>query len=450
MYLFELPTTGAISFSDFCIDVTPDKKLAHRLQDATQARANIRGLLKESKNVTHADKDNLKLVKLIEEYLPHLLGLMACTSHGEVGLSTDLVFSWRTTLSANLFNSSPRLSVPTFTADLGFVLLTYGFALSNLARAYVAALETYDRDHTMSEADRKSKDEQLGVAVSFLRRASGIFSYISETVLVKWEGGGAPGFKKPPDLTKEVTSALSKMSLADAQNLAIRKLLSRTSYENNIALGSPLPKSHPSPVLLAKLHLECASLYSSGLSLIKNFGASKAISDVHGDVSNDLRRYLTEEATFHGAVAKKWLGIDSGENGGSSKGGEAVAFMAWSKKELEELKDNGISVNLGKADKEQKAEFKNRVAFELNAVVNLLKHYKKLNDTVHFQPVPSQGEVQRCIPAGRLAVQVQPFVSPSPAFGPTSTVGDEHQAVRNGENTDPRPLGTYEGAGAYF
>ena len=120
------------------------------------------------------------------------------------------MFSWRTTLSASLFNSPPRLSVATLTADLAFVLLTYAFALSNLARSYLAALETYEHDRTISEADRRSKDEQLGVAVTFLRRASGVFLHISETVLAEWETGSAPSFKKPPELTKEVTSALSK------------------------------------------------------------------------------------------------------------------------------------------------------------------------------------------------------------------------------------------------
>jgi hypothetical protein len=117
-------------------------------------------------------------------------------------------------LSSNLFNTSPRLSVPTFTADLAFVLLTYGYALSNLARSCVAALDAYGRDQaTVSELDRKSKDEQLSVAVSFLRRASGIFSYVGENVLANWtvgKPGGASNFKKPPDLIEEVSNALAK------------------------------------------------------------------------------------------------------------------------------------------------------------------------------------------------------------------------------------------------
>ena len=64
MYLYELPTTGAISFSDFCVDLSTDRRYSQPLQEVTQSRANIRGALKENKHVGHADKDNLKLLKV--------------------------------------------------------------------------------------------------------------------------------------------------------------------------------------------------------------------------------------------------------------------------------------------------------------------------------------------------------------------------------------------------
>ncbi|KAF8635218.1 hypothetical protein AX17_003994 [Amanita inopinata Kibby_2008] len=460
MYLYELPTTGAVSFSEFCLDLSSDKRYTYWLQEATQSRANLRGILKESKHINHADKDNLRLIKIIEEYLPQLLGLMTCIAHNDIGLSSEPVFSWRATLSTGMFSSSSRLAVPSFTADLAFVLLTYAFALSNLAHSNVAALGSYERDRGISEVDRKSKDDQLGVAVSFLRRASGIFSYINETVLAGWDFGRAgnlPGTRKPPDLTQEVNNALSKMSLADAQSLAIRKLLSKAAFETNIAPGPPLPKSHPSPVLLAKLHLECASLYSSARSLIKNFGASKTVSDIHGEIQTDLRRYLTDEAAFHRALAKKWLAVDAGENGGTTKGGEAVAFMVWAKKELEDLKESGSAVILGKVDKEKRAQLKSRVALELEGVNSFYKHYKKLNDSLHFQPVPNQADVQRRIPVGRLAVEPQQFLPPTPAFIPSLTniqkmeKFDNSKSTSQGElETSVKRLGTYAGAGAYF
>jgi hypothetical protein len=63
-YLYELPTTGAISFADFCVDHSDDKSYLSHLSDATQARANLRGALKESKRTEDAEKDYLNLVKV--------------------------------------------------------------------------------------------------------------------------------------------------------------------------------------------------------------------------------------------------------------------------------------------------------------------------------------------------------------------------------------------------
>lgn len=174
------------------------------------------------------------------------------------------------------------------------------------------------------------------------------------------------------------------MALADAQSLAIRKLLSKSAYDSTITPGPPLPTSHPSPALIAKLHLECASLYSSARSLAmtpsssKSKGKGNISSGADAEVSADLRRYLADEGIFHGALARKWLGIDAGENGGTSKGGEAVAFLAWAKKELEELKDGGRGLGIGKEKKERK----DKVLEELDSVTVFWKYYKKLNDSV--------------------------------------------------------------------
>jgi hypothetical protein len=63
-YLYELPTTGAISFADFCVDQTPNRCYTTHISDATQARANVRSELKENKRSGRDEKDYLKLVKV--------------------------------------------------------------------------------------------------------------------------------------------------------------------------------------------------------------------------------------------------------------------------------------------------------------------------------------------------------------------------------------------------
>jgi hypothetical protein len=60
IYTFELPTTGSLSFADRFADGLD--VYATQIADATQARANLRAVLKESRH-TDGDKDYLRLVK---------------------------------------------------------------------------------------------------------------------------------------------------------------------------------------------------------------------------------------------------------------------------------------------------------------------------------------------------------------------------------------------------
>lgn len=392
---------------------------------------------------------------------------MSCIAHDEIGVKFEPLFSWRTTLSSNIFNTSSRLSFPGFYADLVFTLLTHAFALSNLARHTVLSLGRYEYDRAISDSERKAKDEKLNIAVTFLCRASGIYTYIGDAVLSEWEtnrGGGPTGFDKPPELSREIHGALAQLALADAQSLAIRKLLSKSAYDSNIAPGPPLPSSHPSPALLAKLHFDCASLYSSALSLVKAVGSRKrpssSSSDSAGEVSADLRRYLADEAAFHGALARKWLGVDAGENGSTERGGEAVGFLGWAKKELEILKDGGKGISVGKGDRGMRDRMKEKVNDELDKVNLFFKHYKKVNDSLHFQPVPTQADLQARIPAGRMAVAAKAFQPPVPAFGPGSVAYIRLQAEQlelldsdKKETLDAEQSGNsgvYAGAGSYF
>ena len=61
-----------------------------------------------------------------------------------------------------------------------------------------------------------------------------------------------------------------------AQALAIRKLLSKAAADSTVSPGPPLPRSHPSPRLVATLHLEASALCASSHSLLRMPGASRA------------------------------------------------------------------------------------------------------------------------------------------------------------------------------
>lgn len=188
----------------------------------------------------------------------------------------------------------------------------------------------------------------------------------------------------------------NRMSLADAQVLAIRKLLSKAAAETAMSPGPPLPKSHPAPALIAKLHLEASALYASSRALAKTPSASKPKTKIslksskdHDDdavggveVSGELRRYLADQSTLHAALAHKWLGVDAGESKGEARAGEAVGWLAWARKELEEIKDGGAKALAGSREKDMRESRKGAVTEEAQAVEVFWKHYKKLNDSV--------------------------------------------------------------------
>jgi hypothetical protein len=355
-----------------------------------------------------------------------------------------------------------------------YSVLTYGYALSNLSRVLSLGLGFYELDPGISEQERRAQDEKLTFPITLLCRASGVFEYAAGKLLTLWEHSsqGLPA-ARPVDLTREVCTALSKMALADAQTLAIRKLMSKASYDSVITHGPPLPKSQS---LIAKLHLECAELYSSAKSLAKSVSASgdtsRSISSSIGgatgtginQVSMELRRYLTDEARLHGALAKKWMGVDAGEVGGK-RGGEAVGWLLWAKSEMEELKDGGASGSgVGSSrEKEIRELRKVKVKKELEAIGTFLKHYKKMNDSVSFEPVPTQADLQARIPTGKMAVAAKPFDAPVPAFGPGSLSYVQAQVeeivleAEGNEASSPvcdsaSPIipRSYAGEGAYF
>ncbi|EIN05123.1 hypothetical protein PUNSTDRAFT_137807 [Punctularia strigosozonata HHB-11173 SS5] len=131
------------------------------------------------------------------------------------------------------------------------------------------------------------------------------------------------------------------MALVDAQTLAIHKLLTKVTVESAFSLGPPLPKLHPSPVLVAKLHLECVETYASAHELAKTPGASHKPKHPFGlgkyDADDDGACWRTSGSASTRARRRA----------GRGRAGEAITFLAWAKRELDELGGRGVSVGGG-------------------------------------------------------------------------------------------------------
>lgn len=175
---------------------------------------------------------------MVEGYLPHIYAIIECVTSGDLRLRQKagnsfhytifrdlrsviiVVFSWRSTFSANLLDNSPRQSVVGLFADLAFTLITYASALSNFAATSVASLGAYEIERAITDAERKQKDDSLNSAVKQFLKASGIFLHVAEKVIPRWEESLVENAEdqertsasnvRPIDLNRELVSALSR------------------------------------------------------------------------------------------------------------------------------------------------------------------------------------------------------------------------------------------------
>ena len=210
------------------------------------------------------------------------------------------------------------------------------------------------------------------------------------------------------------------MTLADAQMLAIRKLLSKSTNDAALIPGPPLPKSHPSPILIAKLYLEASALFATSRGLVTtSAGSSLKLKRDDGQVASSLRQYLTQMQTLSSLQAHQWLGVDAGEMGNL---GEALGFLLWAQEELASI------------DSEHRDRKKIKKQLE-----SFTAGYKRENDSIHFQPVLTRDELRAKIPSGRAAVAIKSYQIPKLA-----------SALDEGATEVDRTPGSAQGNDRYF
>ena len=90
------------------------------------------------------------------------------------------------------------------------------------------------------------------------------------------------------------------------------------------------------------------------------------------------------------ALARKWLGVDTGENAKPPRTGEAIAWVKDAQARLEEMEDSAVrekmkGLGLGRGSekkKEARTERKGRVGRELQDIKAWVSSYQALNDKV--------------------------------------------------------------------
>ncbi|KAK4051160.1 hypothetical protein OIV83_002982 [Microbotryomycetes sp. JL201] len=476
------PVPAPTSFQTLFQDVSG---YTHDLTDANAARARVRSAVRSAKRqlaaapaTTGGDwaAAHKQLAKLTEplddvrpqattDYLPYLYAVLKCVETDDLLLKNEPVFIWKSSLSSQpLKKPNQRIQLVSLHAELAATLLTHAICLANHADVLVQSLGSYETSVTMTSAALKAHDETVNVAADMLCRASGVLMHLAEVVIPRWETGvGEEWRRRPVEFTRDVATALAKMFQADANLLAIRRLLSRaiSVATSTTTPGPPLSSSHPSPSLLAKLHLHVFTLYDEARALVK---AAPRNPDAQGEISPLLRRYLSDGRSLSQALSYKWLGVDCGENGSGDRAGDALGWLAMAKTELEQVqgKTSGLkSLKMGKGKAAGKTR-KSKVAEELDSVFAFTSAYKKVNDTVHFRSVTPSSTLLLSIPAGRAALVSKAFTPPQSAFQTRGSRGSGRTGppavdldlasldVADDSSDDEESAADYFGAGQYF
>lgn len=115
-FIYDLSTPTTINFQHLITDPTGHR--THQLAVANATRSAMRAALKQSQPNSADNPDHYKATKVIEDYLPHLLGLMDSVEKDTLLMTHQIVFGWRSTLSSRRVRSAPRISLPTLSSSL--------------------------------------------------------------------------------------------------------------------------------------------------------------------------------------------------------------------------------------------------------------------------------------------------------------------------------------------
>lgn len=271
-YEYTLPTTGAFYFPS-ALDQTESI-----LSTASNHRAQLRDILKKLKRSN--DKDTLSVIRIIEDYLPLLFEIFETrTKRDEAsdldtpengGASTltqpslsSLTTSWRATFLDNKIpgKAFPRLDMTGITYEVGFVLLTYAYALSNYAS--ISTLPA-------------TKASEL------LCKAAGIFEYHHSKLM----GGESSNNKTCPEVFPQFSACLMNFTLGNAQMVSLRQLEEKASHS-----------------ILCRVAVGASDHYSAAIGVLSSHPMLKHI-------PTDFRDHLSKAQQYALSRAYLYLGMD--------------------------------------------------------------------------------------------------------------------------------------------
>ncbi|KAJ1941273.1 hypothetical protein EC988_006805 [Linderina pennispora] len=260
--------------------------------------------------------------------------------------------------------------------EMGFVLLSLAIVKSMSAYSKVATLDTEIECETInamtpgaraiSEDEGAQGVEALKRASAELREAAGIFQYIIDQVLPHLAGVRL----SVPDLTPDIQYMLQTLSLADSDRLSVRVWLRTDKNQKR------------TPNMPANMLLEIQQRYENASASLRTLQSGESRS-----VSADVQNYMRDGQQLILAQAMIYL---AQVNSDKQKFGNAVGFMRDARELLIEIKRRKQSVHVETANK--------LLSGPVDALYSL---YRRNNDTIGFELVPSPEELRAKLPSGR-------------------------------------------------
>lgn len=404
---YTLPTTSTISYpSYFESPLYPALSLA-----ASSHRGSLRNALKAHKRLPAASQaSNIPfIIKQLESYLAHLLTLYDTLTAGDAFFKEGaprLTTSWRTVLSAKRVAAKepPRVARPGLSYEIFWSISTLGYAYTLLARSQLQGIlaPPSSSPASGSATDAAAAANSLNQATANLFTSASIFQHLLTRPLPPHASSW------PPDLSPQVLSALSSISLSAATLSAVTKQDPYPTYLSIIATEKKQQKSKewlynpPAPpagvraLLIARLCVAASDHAAKALGLLSTAEKTDA-----GEIGEELLRYTDSLQRVSRAKACRFLGIDAeaagrvGEGISWIRGAKAILNASSSTSSVGSFvgdrlrrKDDTWGADAGKVDEEK----------TLDALEG---RWKKLNDSVMFQKCPDLEELMGRIPTGR-------------------------------------------------
>jgi hypothetical protein len=321
-----------------------------------------------------------EVIQAAEHYLPLILAV-ANQKEAAAAVPTrkplELVWTSAVAVPAPDENQIRIFTYRSYVEECQSVFFLFALAHYQMADAVLHGATADGKEDLVTKAEDRDLSKE---AVPWLRKASGIFQWMTSVLLPSLPSGDQA---RSPDTWPSVCVCLAALSLANAQELALYQALFK------------MKSSHGT---IVKLCLGACDKFKEALHAISKEPPAALV-----HVRPELQQYLALKAQYYEAVAYKFQAMlcrDEKKHGHAAHYAERAVHTI-TRMRFPEVKNAGLQ------------SFRDRVRAATAEMQQLQEEVVKDNNSVYFQPVPSAAEAHP-LPAGNFIMQPVDYNGPPP------------------------------------